>query len=244
MFRRFGDAHHVVVRKRALAAEMRERQNAAAAASLHQRYYFARQRDQRVRAHVERYPEPLAAGLDEWVFQLGPRCEGRAVNEEVETAELAFDVRHEIANLPVVADVTWAHQRALEARGKIADVLLEPFPLIGQGQPRAGGSSCLRNGPRNRSLVGDPDDEAVFSSEIGHTNIRKRDCLDPERQAVTSSASARFRDAFPSGPSASVPIRRAAGRRQPCSLTGFPETASLAGAAAGTVPGGRPVAGW
>ena len=63
--RRLGDAHHVVVGEDALAAEIGQRQHAAAAALLHQRHDRARQPDQRVRADVERDAEPFARRLHE-----------------------------------------------------------------------------------------------------------------------------------------------------------------------------------
>ena len=63
--RRLGDAHDVVVREHALAAEVGQRDDAAAAAPRHQRLRAPRHRDERVGADVQRDPEPFARGLRE-----------------------------------------------------------------------------------------------------------------------------------------------------------------------------------
>ena len=53
-------------------------------------------------------------------------------------------------------------------RGELVDVLLQPLVLVRQHEPRAGGIGLLRDGPGERPLVGDTDDEAGASREIRH----------------------------------------------------------------------------
>src|SRR5207237_3893514 len=81
------DTHDVVVREHALAAQVGERQDAAAAALLHQRHDRSTQRDEGVRAYVESNAKTLARRLDEWIAQLGLRRKCGAVHEEVEAAK-------------------------------------------------------------------------------------------------------------------------------------------------------------
>ena len=84
--RRLRDAHHVVVRHRALAAEVRHRHDRAAAARLHQRLRRARARDERVRADVERQPEAVARRVGEAALEILGRGERDRVHEQVEPA--------------------------------------------------------------------------------------------------------------------------------------------------------------
>ena len=89
--RRLGHAHHVVVREHALAAKIRERQDAAAAAPFHQRHRAAGERDQRVGGDVERGAEAFAGGVEEGALELGGRSERGAVHQEVEPAEFLIE---------------------------------------------------------------------------------------------------------------------------------------------------------
>ena len=82
------------------------------------------------------------------------------MHEEVEPAELALDLREHVRDLRIVGDVARQNQRIGEACGELAHVLLEPFALVGDREPRAGRGRRLRDRPRDRSLVRDADDEA------------------------------------------------------------------------------------
>ena len=99
-----------------LAAEISERQNAAAAAPLHQRRDRARQRDERVGADIERDPKSVARRLHEWIRQVGRRRERGAVNEEIEAAELAVELAASVVDLLIARDVTRKHERIVELR--------------------------------------------------------------------------------------------------------------------------------
>ena len=84
--RRLRDAHHVVVRHGALAAEVGHRQDRAAAARLHQRLGRARAGDERVGAHVERHPEAVARRVGEAALEILGGGERDRVDEQVELA--------------------------------------------------------------------------------------------------------------------------------------------------------------
>ena len=105
------DAHHVVVREHAIAAEERQRQHAAAAARRHQRLRAARQRDQRVGADVERLLESVARGIHEPAGDLFARRERGAVHDEVEPAVRLLDLRVDRGDLVVAGDVERQHHR-------------------------------------------------------------------------------------------------------------------------------------
>ena len=55
----------------------------------------------------------------------------------------------------------------VERRRQLAHVLFEAFARIGEREPRAGRGGRLGDRPRDRPLVGDTDDEAVFAGKIG-----------------------------------------------------------------------------
>ena len=99
--RRLRDAHDVVVRHRALAAEVRHRHDRAAAARLEQRLGGARARDERVRAHVEREPEAVARRVGEAALEILRRRERDRVHEQVEPAvERLADLARRRARCP------------------------------------------------------------------------------------------------------------------------------------------------
>ena len=109
----------------------------------------------------------LARGLHEGIveFALGAN---HAVHEEVEAAELAIHPAATSALL--IARTSPANQRLIESRGELADVLFEPLARVSQrARPARRG---LGNRPRNRSLVGHANDEAVFACEDGHLSGR------------------------------------------------------------------------
>ncbi len=92
-------AHHVVVREHALAADVSERQDAAAAALLHQRHHRARQPDERVGADVERDSEAFTRRLHEWLVEIRRRRERSAVHEEIEAAKLTVEIRRRASSI-------------------------------------------------------------------------------------------------------------------------------------------------
>ena len=163
--RRLGDAHDVVVGEHALAAEIRERHDAAAAARCHERRRATRERHERIRADVERHGEAPARGLDERLRQILPLGERRAVHEKIQPAAVAGHGLEHRVDLAVVADVAGQHGDALERRRQLAHVLLEPFAGVGEHDVRALSRGRLGDGPRDRPLVGDTDDQAGLAGE-------------------------------------------------------------------------------
>jgi hypothetical protein len=94
------------------------------------------------------------------------RRERGAVDEKIETAEFAIERRAEIGDLLIVGDVARRDERIGELRGELADVFFEPLARVREGEAGACGGGRLRDGPRNRSFVGDADDEAVLALQV------------------------------------------------------------------------------
>ena len=98
--------------------------------------------------------------------ELVARRERRAVNDEVEAAECFAAPIRDVLDLLVAADVQGKDQRIGEVGRQLADVLLETFALICHGEPGAGVRNRLRDGPRDRPLVGDADDQAMLAGKF------------------------------------------------------------------------------
>jgi hypothetical protein len=81
--------------------------------------------------------------------QLGLRRERRTVDDKIEPAELAVERRGQIRDLLIVRDVARHHQRLIQLRCKLADILLEPLTLIRQRKAGARRSRRLRDRPRD-----------------------------------------------------------------------------------------------
>ena len=91
------------------------------------------------------------------------------MDDEVEAAELLVDRREHRVHLRVDGDVTGQDQRIVQCLGELADVLFETLALVGHCQTRAGRRRRLRDGPRDRALVRDADDEPRLSTQICHS---------------------------------------------------------------------------
>ena len=175
--RRLRDAHHVVVREDAVAADEGERQTLPPPL-LHQRRHGARQADQRDSAlHAERaMRKPLAR-------RLGRRDSSNASAFGANAARSVKQSRGRRTPRSSAAcrdrDLLISRRRRsgrTSGRSSVAASFCGRSPRsrslgICQRQPRARGfaAALLRNGPRDRPLVGDADDGGrVSPREIGH----------------------------------------------------------------------------
>src|SRR5438132_7917694 len=79
-------------------------------------------------------------------------------------APLGDDARDVVVRPNVALD----HERRVDRRAELADARLDPFSLVGEGQPGAAVGKALRDRPRDRALVGDAEDEATLACEICH----------------------------------------------------------------------------
>ena len=95
------------------------------------------------------------------------------MHEDVEpTAEGVRDLREDPRQVVVGADVALGDERAVDARGEIANVLLDPFALIREGDARALVCEAFRDCPRDRALVRNAEDERLLAFEpAGHRAI-------------------------------------------------------------------------
>src|SRR2546421_6953102 len=152
--RRLGDAHHVVVRHRPLAAEVRHRQDRPASARVHQRLGQPRARDERVGRDVERKPEAIARRVGEAPFEVLRGRERDRVHQDVEPAveglpHLVEDTRE----ILVRADVALRHEPRADRLRQLADALLDPLALEREGKLRAALGEATRDRPGDRALV-------------------------------------------------------------------------------------------
>src|SRR5947207_1922688 len=81
-------------------------------------------------------------------------------------AELPIERRGEIGELLIARHVARGNEWVLQRRRELADVFLEPPARIRQREARARRRGGLRDRPRDRSLVGDADDQSLFSRKI------------------------------------------------------------------------------
>ena len=162
--RRLGDPHDIVVGHDLFRAVVGHGDNASALG--HQRRSGVGKRDERVSAHVVRHAECLAAGVHKIAFERLFRREGDGVQQQMQPAEfLARFVEH-ARDVIVLRHITFHQQRVCAERaGEFLDIFLEPLALVGEGQFGARLVPCLGNSPGDGALVGDTEDDAVFSSE-------------------------------------------------------------------------------
>jgi hypothetical protein len=92
--------------------------------------------------------------------ELFTRRKSSPVHEEVKPAELAIDFGEDMGDLRIVGDVARKNEGVGQAGAKISNVLLEPFALVGQREPRTGGRGGLRDCPGDGAFVGDADYQA------------------------------------------------------------------------------------
>ncbi len=179
--RRLGDAHHVVVRNRALATEVGHGHDRAATAPFHQGLCRPRAGDERVGADVESHPEAVARRVHEAPFQVLGGREGDRVDEDVEAAAEGLRYLGEDAlDVVVRPDVALGDERARHGLGEVADALLDPLALVREGDLCALGGEAVGDRPGNRALVGDAQDERLLPLEPASLRSR-RPCREPSR---------------------------------------------------------------
>ena len=88
------------------------------------------------------------------------------MDEQVEpAAELLTDRGEDTVDVLVRADVAFEHERARDALGEVAHVLLDPFALVCEREPRSLVREALRDRPRDRPAVGHAHHERGLSVE-------------------------------------------------------------------------------
>ena len=144
---------------------------------LHERLGQPRGADERIGGDVEREPEAVARRVREAAFEVARVGEGDGVDEEIElTAEGLPDLREHALEPFVGADVALRHERARDRLRQLADTLLDPLALVGEGEARTSASELLRDGPCDRAAIGHAEDEPSLSREIsqGASSLFKR----------------------------------------------------------------------
>src|SRR5262249_61860238 len=83
-------------------------------------------------------------------------------------AELRVDGAAELHDLLIARDVARHDEWLLERCAQLAHVLFESLARVCQRKAHAGLRESLRDRPGNRTLVGYPDNQSVFTRESGH----------------------------------------------------------------------------
>ena len=137
--------------------------------SVHERRGGARQRDERIGAHVVGDAKRLAAGVHEFAFQRGLGRERHRVQEQMQPAEFFADGFEDTGDFLVLRHVARQDERVrAERAGEFRDVFLDAIALIRERELRAFARPRLRDGPGNGALVGDAEDDSEFSVKQWH----------------------------------------------------------------------------
>ena len=159
--RRFGDAHHVVVRHRAQAAVIGERDHRAA--RRHQRGRALGDLGEREAGDQHRAHEVLARGVGVAALELVLVGEGDGMDQEIERAPLLADGRERGVDRCGLLDVARQHQRGADRLGERLDAASERLALVGEGERRAMGGKRPGDAPGDRVVVGDPHDQPALA---------------------------------------------------------------------------------
>ena len=130
---------------------------------LHEGRRLAGERGERVGGDVLGEAVALARGVHELAVELLAQGEGHRVDHEVEPAQALADGGGERLQVLVLRHVAGQDERVAQLLRQLADVLLEPLPLVGHGEARPLAMGRLGDAPGDRPLVRDPQDEAALS---------------------------------------------------------------------------------
>ena len=121
----------------------------------------ARQRDERVGAHVVGNAKRLAAGVHEFPFERGLGRERHRVQEQMQLAEFFADGFEDAGDFLVLRHIARQDERVrAELAGEFRDVFLDAVALIREREFRAFARPRLRDGPGDGALVGDTEDNS------------------------------------------------------------------------------------
>ena len=91
------------------------------------------------------------------------------MHEQVEPAvECLADLAEDALEVFVGADVAFGDQRRADRLGELADVLLDPLALVGEGQLGASLREPARDRPRDRAAVRNAQNQAALALERAH----------------------------------------------------------------------------
>ena len=92
---------------------------------------------------------------------------GPSVRDHDISATVASNRRLECRIDGIVArHIARKDERVVECRGELADIFLETLARIGEREARARSGSRLRNRPRDGALVGDANNQTMFSRQV------------------------------------------------------------------------------
>jgi hypothetical protein len=107
----------------------------------------------------------LLRGIDVAAVELILVREGDGVDEKVERAPGRAHGREGGIDALGFGDVTITNHNAADIAGKRLDAFLERIALVGEGERGAVGVARLGDAPGERTMVGDPHDQATLAAQ-------------------------------------------------------------------------------
>ena len=117
--------------------------------------------DERIDTDVHCDAKAFAGGVEEIAFEFVGGSVGHGVHERVQLAVPLFQGGEEAVDFIVFAYVAHVGFGAGQRENEIFGFLLQTLVLVGDGELHAGGVKSLGDGPGDRALVGDSEDDAV-----------------------------------------------------------------------------------
>src|SRR5208283_2062477 len=117
-------------------------------------------------ADIERDAEAFARGVAEVSFEFVGGSVGDRVHQRVQLAVALLESGEETCNFFVFGNVAHVGFGAGQRKNEIFRFLLQTHVLVSDGELHAGGVQSLGDGPCNRALVGDSEDDGNTALQV------------------------------------------------------------------------------
>ncbi len=164
--RRLGDAHHVVVRRDALRAEVGQREDRAAA--MEEGTGGAGHRDERVGRDLDGEQVAVARRVEERALEVLALRVGDGVDEDVDLAVRLLPAVHHALDVGVGLGVGGLDEGAADRLGEGPDAALDEALDGREPDDRALLVEGLRDAPGDRVVVRDPEDQRLAALQQSH----------------------------------------------------------------------------
>ncbi len=159
--RRFGDAHHVVMRDDFFGTVITQGEQRPA--GLHHPPRALGDRAKAVDRDVHRYQEIVEAGVDIAAAKLVLVRKTNRMDDEVESVPSLANRVERLVELGHVADIAFDHEVAAGFGGKRADALAKRLALIAERKVGARFRELLGDPPGERLVIGEAHDQPALS---------------------------------------------------------------------------------
>lgn len=122
------------------------------------------QGDQGIGTDVVSDTKSFSAGVQKVSLQSIFRRKRNAMEKKVQSTELFTQLREHGGYLAILRDITRKDQGVGTKRtSELLDILLQPLPLIGEGESRSLSLPRLSDGPCNGTFVRNPKNDSNFT---------------------------------------------------------------------------------